>query len=49
MRGDSILLEAEKKEEKKWGDSHESYRYESYMLPPFLLCFSFPLLFADSC
>ena len=31
------------------GDSRESFRYESYMLLPFLLCFSLPLLFADSC
>ena len=36
------------KEEKR-GNSRESYRYEIYMLLPFLLCFSLPLLFADSC
>ena len=39
---------SEKKEE-KWGNSRESYRYEIYMLFLFLLCFSLPLLFADSC
>ena len=33
----------------KGGNSRESYRYDIYMLLPFLLCFSLPLLFADSC
>ena len=43
-------MEEENKEEKKnRGDCLESYRYESYMLLLFLLCFSLPLLFADSC
>ena len=38
----------QKRNKKKWGDSRESYKYKSYMLLPFLLCFSLPLLFADS-
>ena len=37
------------KKEEKGGNSRESYRYKIYMLLPFLLFFSFPLLFADSC
>ena len=37
------------KERRKRGNSRESYRYKIYMLLPFLLCFSLPLLFADSC
>ena len=40
---------ASRKKEEKWGNSHESCRYDIYMLLPFLLCFSLPLLFADSC
>ena len=35
--------------EAKGGNSCESCRYDIYMLLPFLLCFSLPLLFADSC
>ena len=38
-----------RKEEEKGGNSRESYRYEIYMLLPFILCFSLPLLFADLC
>ena len=34
---------SEKKEE-KGGNSRESYRYDIYMLLPFLFCFSLPLL-----
>ena len=37
------------KKEEKWGNSREFCRYEIYMLFPFLLCFSLPLLFSDSC
>ena len=37
------------KKEEKGGNSRESYMYDIYMLLPFLLCFSLPLLFADSC
>ena len=38
-----------RKKRKNGGDSRESLRYKSYMLLPFLLCFSLPLLFAYSC
>ena len=37
------------KKEEKGGNFRESYRYEIYMLLLFLLCFSLPLLFEDSC
>ena len=37
------------KKEEKGGNSRESYRYDIYMLLPFILCFFLPLLFADSC
>ena len=37
------------KKEEKGRNSRESYKYNIYMLLPFLLCFSLPLLFAGSC
>ena len=37
------------KKEEKGGNICESYRYDIYMLLPFLFCFYLPLLFADLC
>ena len=38
-----------RKERRKRGNNCESYRYEIYMLLPFLFCFSLPLFSAESC